>query len=277
MKQKIVIASLIVCGVLLLAFGFFMDTTVPSVFGDRIYNLGLQARQQSLLITGGVLLIAGVLLHGFRMLKQTPEELAKERADDDEARRKREEQRQADAAEAERQGERLEEAVSSAISVVVDTGRDIRGYFHFGARRSEYWSRFAVGVIVGIWLGFVCVLLYGALIGAGGFLIGLLVVAACVGFAFRAAPQVSVMKQLWSAAVIVASITLAVATYTVVKLRASLATNWVPQQDGYAEFVNEVIRMEQVLVVYLVVFGITAVAFLLTRRAEKKAAEQPIS
>ena len=77
---------LIAAGVIALLVGMFMDTTVATQYGDgRVYNIGLQARQQNILILGGVLFIAGIVMFSAAKVKATKEdekaeEDAKERA-----------------------------------------------------------------------------------------------------------------------------------------------------------------------------------------------------
>src|SRR5687768_11825845 len=75
MNLKTVSWLLIWTGAVLLVYGFFMGTTVETVYGE-VVNLHLASRKQTLLIVGGVLLICGVLLYGFRKLKQTAEDEA---------------------------------------------------------------------------------------------------------------------------------------------------------------------------------------------------------
>ena len=66
----------------LLAYGFFMDTSVDAG-GERIVNLSLQQQQLVLLLTGGILLIAGILLFGLRKLKQSPDDEKREKDRDE--------------------------------------------------------------------------------------------------------------------------------------------------------------------------------------------------
>lgn len=48
------------CGIVLLAIAFFMDTTVNTGMGS-VYNIGLLAKQNNLYLLGGVALIAGII------------------------------------------------------------------------------------------------------------------------------------------------------------------------------------------------------------------------
>ena len=56
-----------VLGLVLLGYGFTMDTSIAFGLGgmERIHNIGLLNQRQSLLIVGGVLLLAGSVLLGF--------------------------------------------------------------------------------------------------------------------------------------------------------------------------------------------------------------------
>lgn len=65
-------------GGLLILVAFNMDTTVNTRYGERIHNLGLQAEQQMVLILGGVLFLAGIVLFGVAKLKQSPEDQQRE-------------------------------------------------------------------------------------------------------------------------------------------------------------------------------------------------------
>lgn len=65
-------------GGLLILVAFNMNTTVSTRYGERIHNLGLQAEQQMMLILGGVLFLAGIVLFGVAKLKQSPEEQQRE-------------------------------------------------------------------------------------------------------------------------------------------------------------------------------------------------------
>lgn len=53
-----------VLGVLLVGYALTMDVTVASGFG-RVNNIGLIAERQNSLIIGGILFLAGVILHVF--------------------------------------------------------------------------------------------------------------------------------------------------------------------------------------------------------------------
>ena len=77
---------LILAGVLGLIVGMFMDTTVATEYGNgRVYNMGLQARQQNILLLSGIVFLAGIILFATAKLKATKEdeqaeETAKEHA-----------------------------------------------------------------------------------------------------------------------------------------------------------------------------------------------------
>jgi flagellar basal body-associated protein FliL len=67
-------------GLVILVVGLFgilgsmaMDTTVASLGGGRIHNIGLLNEKQGLLTVFGVLMIVGALLSGFAMHKDQPE------------------------------------------------------------------------------------------------------------------------------------------------------------------------------------------------------------
>lgn len=87
MNLRTITRILIIPGALLLGLGFFMDVTVDSDYGP-VVNFHKQSRQMTYLISGGSLLIAGVVLYGFRKLKQSPEEELEERKRAQEVERK---------------------------------------------------------------------------------------------------------------------------------------------------------------------------------------------
>lgn len=70
--------SLISLGIVLIVLAFNLDTTVSTGYGERVHNLGLQAQQQMMVILGGVLFLAGVVLFGVAKLKQPPEDQQRE-------------------------------------------------------------------------------------------------------------------------------------------------------------------------------------------------------
>lgn len=61
MDQKKISRFLILLGIVLIGFGFTMDTSVSSGFG-RVHNVGLVAQQQNLLIIGGIAFLAGIII-----------------------------------------------------------------------------------------------------------------------------------------------------------------------------------------------------------------------
>jgi hypothetical protein len=72
---------LLVNAVILISVSLLMDTTVSTGYGDRVHNIGLQSRQQSLLLLGGFLLVAGVILYGIEQLRAKPGEELKAQSD----------------------------------------------------------------------------------------------------------------------------------------------------------------------------------------------------
>lgn len=61
-------------GVLLILLALGLDTTVQVSDGSRVHNLSRQSQQQTLLILGCVLFLAGVILFGFDRMKSPPGE-----------------------------------------------------------------------------------------------------------------------------------------------------------------------------------------------------------
>lgn len=133
MNLRTVSRLLIGGGAVLLAYGLFMDTTVETGYGE-VVNLHLASIQQSVLIVGGVLLICGVLLFGFRRLKQTAEDEDKEAA----------QRKIAAEAAAQRVGDaqRWVEGRTEGIRARIRAGLEDR-------RR----VRLTVAVLVGLWVG----------------------------------------------------------------------------------------------------------------------------
>jgi len=78
--MKLAWKSLLILGVLLILIAFSMDTTVSGLGGQRYHNIGLQGQQQMLLILGGVMFLAGIVLFAVVKIKQTPEQEAQEAA-----------------------------------------------------------------------------------------------------------------------------------------------------------------------------------------------------
>lgn len=77
--MKFMWKALVAFGCLLVLGSFGMETTVQSGTG-RIYNLGLQAEQQRLLILGCFSFLAGIVLFAVVKLKQTPDQQAADKA-----------------------------------------------------------------------------------------------------------------------------------------------------------------------------------------------------
>lgn len=80
MNIKTISNLLIIFGVIIVFIAMGMDTTV-GYEGSRVHNLPLAARQQNMLIVGGLAFIGGILLFVLAKLKQTPEEESKVKAE----------------------------------------------------------------------------------------------------------------------------------------------------------------------------------------------------
>lgn len=72
--------ALVLLGVAIVLMAFSLDTTVSTGGGQRVHNIGLQAQQQMLLILGCAVFLAGMVVFGIAKLKQTPEDDARELA-----------------------------------------------------------------------------------------------------------------------------------------------------------------------------------------------------
>ena len=174
MKMRTVSRLLLGGGAGLLLYGLFMGTTVETAYGE-IVNLHLASIQQSALIVGGVLLICGVLLYGFRRLKQTAEDEAQEAA-----------QRKL--------------AAEAAAQRVGDARQWVKG------RTGGYFTRIRAGledrgrlrlttaVPVGLWLG--CIAAFGIFTRRPADLVVVSTVAACVLYALWSRDARSGQKRL---------------------------------------------------------------------------------
>ncbi len=72
----------IVFGAILVLYSLSMDTTVASGYG-RVHNLSKASHQQNLLILGGFVFIAGIILFSLYRLKQTPEKELEENKEEE--------------------------------------------------------------------------------------------------------------------------------------------------------------------------------------------------
>ena len=154
--MKLAWKMLVVTGVLLMLSAVLMDTTVDSRVG-RIVNIGLQSQQQMLLILGGVLFLAGVMLFGIMKIKQTPEDEAKARVDAAKTRLKAQQQ------------------LSEAGSTIRGGAKGIGSFLR--PAKDKFGIRMTVGLLTGLYW-FMLGLVFGRSVGVA--LVGLaLGVVAC--------------------------------------------------------------------------------------------------
>jgi len=94
MKMKSQGKYLIFIGTVIIVYSIFMDTSIEYQ-GQLIHNLPLQAKQQNLLILGGILFIGGIILFSITTLKATTEEERLEIEKKSESTRRSKEERRA--------------------------------------------------------------------------------------------------------------------------------------------------------------------------------------
>lgn len=80
MSTKTISKLLIIFGIAIVFIAMGMDTTVGHE-GTRVHNLPLAARQQNMLMLGGLIFIGGIILFSMANLKQTHEDVLKEDAE----------------------------------------------------------------------------------------------------------------------------------------------------------------------------------------------------
>lgn len=260
MSQRFISRLLIVFGAMCLVYGFFMDTTVPcgDYSEDRCLNMFKQAQQTRYLIAGGIVLLAGILLFGFRRLKQTADDEKRERELDETRKR-----------EGEQQVKKVVENTVETTRQAVDTSlRRLRAFFVSDTSDRELRARFITGVVVGGWL-----------VGGFAILTGIKVwldimysiaFFGCVVYSLRAVPTVTVKRHLWSLCAAVTLLYFAIALREVLTMRSELANEWTPDRFQYANFVDMVIAAERVFVVFAVALAISAIALFLTIRADRR-------
>lgn len=73
---------LIASGVIALVFGFGMDTTVPTIGGTRVHNIGLMNDRQNLIILSGLSILIGVIV-SLRQRRSTSADNSEMSADED--------------------------------------------------------------------------------------------------------------------------------------------------------------------------------------------------
>jgi predicted membrane channel-forming protein YqfA (hemolysin III family) len=239
MNLRTVSRLLIGGGAVLLAYGLFMDTTVQSGYG-RVVNLHLASTQQSALIVGGVLLICGVLLYGFRRLKQTAEDEDREAA----------QRKLAAEAAAQRVGDaqRWVKVRTGGFLARIRAGLEDRRKL-----------RLTVAVLVGLWLGGIAAL--GIFHEQPAALVVGSSVAACALYALWSRDARGVQKWLLYLCTGVSAIVLLKALGDFFSLRARLNVVADLAEPGSSSYISET------LLAAYVVLGIMATAFVVSALA----------
>jgi hypothetical protein len=83
MKMKSLSWMLIIIGIVTIIYAMNMDVSV-GYGSDRVFNLHKGSQQNNLLMLGGFIFVGGLILFGFSKTRQTPEDEAKEEAENGE-------------------------------------------------------------------------------------------------------------------------------------------------------------------------------------------------